>query len=148
MQETWWDAVEMHRYLFVIFNTTFGGAGQKRVGTSAIVCCRHPPHHHGLEEWNAAEYAAALFFLCVCFVQLEKHLSATHVSSTLLCKPRCIINLKWQKMMLINYTSRRGEKTTRVEAERETCGSTVAAEPQEKGGGANGENNEGIILEN
>lgn len=33
---------------------------------------------------------------CV-FVQLEKHLSATHVSSALHRKPRCIINLKWQK---------------------------------------------------
>ena len=47
-----------------------------------------------------------LYTLCVS-VQLEKHLSAVRVSPSLLCKPCSIINLQWQKkMMLMNYTSK------------------------------------------
>ncbi len=81
----------------------------------------------GVKE-EAEKHAA----FCV-FVQLEKHLSATHVFSAPLCEPRCIINLKWQKMMLINYTSRRGKNKpiTRMKAERNVC---VNSQLQTKGG--------------
>lgn len=69
------------------------------------LCCRREGDNKSLWKKKMALHCA---FRCF-FLQLEQHLSATHVSLALLRKQRCIINLKWQKMMLINYTSRRRE---------------------------------------